>query len=89
MTYYIYYIECRTPHHHYVGMTKNLSHRIRKHQDGKGAVFTKKYGYKNHCLLETTDSLEKAKQLEKEWTLELVRIAYGRVCGYGGIGGRG
>ncbi|TMU54543.1 GIY-YIG nuclease family protein [Flagellimonas algicola] len=64
----------------YIGATRNIKKRIRKHIDGTGAVFTKKYHLKILIYYEEFDDVELAfkreKQLKnwkKDWKWNLVK----------------
>lgn len=44
--YWVYVILCKTPCHLYVGMTRQLWHRLSQHSKGRGSRFTKSHGYR-------------------------------------------
>ncbi|WP_420401988.1 GIY-YIG nuclease family protein [Flagellimonas sp.] len=64
----------------YIGATKNIKKRIRKHIDGTGAVFTKKYHLRILIYYEIFDDIglafKREKQLKnwkKDWKWNLVK----------------
>lgn len=61
---YLYEIECVTPGHIYVGITRDFSKRLIRHQEGHGSRFTAKHGVKSWRLLWRFDSEEAAKRAE-------------------------
>ena len=63
----------------YIGVTNNLAARIFAHREGRGSVFTKKYGVKMLVWYETYDMVVDAIQREtslkrwpRKWKLELI-----------------
>jgi len=66
----------------YIGYTDNLKRRIKQHQRGQGALFTKKYNIHYLIYFEGFDSKKSAKKRErqlknwrKEWKWNLVKEA--------------
>lgn len=64
----------------YIGATSDVKGRIKKHIEGKGAVFTKKYHLKHLIYYEAFNDVGQAfkreKQLKnwrKEWKWNLIR----------------
>lgn len=63
----------------YIGVTNNLSARIHAHREGRGSVFTRKYGVKMLVWYETYDMVTDAIQREtslkrwpRKWKLHLI-----------------
>ena len=66
--YCVYVIECKTPNHYYIGETKELKKRIRRHMLGKGARFTKVHGCRRIINTKHVSTESEAKKWEKELT---------------------
>jgi putative endonuclease len=63
----------------YIGVTSNLSGRVYDHKEGRGSVFTRKYGLKMLVWYETYSSVADAIQREtslkrwpRKWKLDLI-----------------
>jgi len=63
----------------YIGVTSNLSGRVFEHKEGRGGVFTRKYGLKMLVWYETYPSVADAIQREtslkrwpRKWKLDLI-----------------
>ena len=63
----------------YIGVTNNLAARIFNHREGRGSVFTRKYGVKILVWHETydlvTDAIQRETSLKRwprKWKLELI-----------------
>ncbi len=63
----------------YIGVTNNLAARIFAHREGRGSVFTKKYGVKLLVWYESYDMVVDAIQREtslkrwpRKWKLDLI-----------------
>jgi putative endonuclease len=65
MPYYVYVILC-TDGSFYTGYTKNIDARIKLHESGKGAKYTKMHKPQKVAYLELFDSRVKAMRREKE-----------------------
>ncbi|MCK5774572.1 MAG: GIY-YIG nuclease family protein [Bacteroidales bacterium] len=50
----------------YIGVTNNLSRRLKEHQSGNGSKFTKKYGLEFLVYFEEFTEVEKAISREKQ-----------------------
>jgi putative endonuclease len=69
---YMYILECSNGKY-YVGSTKYLDRRIKEHQNGMGANFTKKHLPVKLIYLEEYDKIENAFKREKQiqgWTIK-------------------
>lgn len=62
---YTYILECNDGSY-YVGSTKNLQRRLRQHQRGKGAKYTRSHAPVKLVYFEEYDSLADAYHREKE-----------------------
>jgi putative endonuclease len=63
----------------YVGVTRNLTHRVHEHRSGQFSSFTKRYGITRLVLAERHDELKAAiareKQLKnwrRDWKINLI-----------------
>lgn len=63
----------------YIGVTSNLAARVHEHREGRGSVFTKRYGVNKLVWYEAHDRIEGAIQREtslkrwkRSWKLDLV-----------------
>lgn len=72
----VYEIECETPNHFYVGMSKNFEHRIEAHSNCDGARFTRRHGVKNWRALVMVETTTEAKRIETAWFRILKRRGY-------------
>jgi putative endonuclease len=78
--YYSYIISNKNRTVLYIGYTENLKQRLKEHENGKGAIFTKKYNVHYLVHLETftskSDAKAREKQLKnwhKEWKWNLIK----------------
>lgn len=69
MKFSLYRIECQTPEHIYVGISRRVWNRIADHDRGHGAVFTRKHGVKSVEIVAEFKTEREAKAAE--WTLVL------------------
>ena len=65
----------------YIGVTSNLSGRVYDHKEGRGGVFTRRYGLKMLVWYETYPSIADAIQREtslkrwpRKWKLDLIEM---------------
>lgn len=65
MPYYVYIIMC-TDGSFYTGYTKNIDTRVKLHENGKGARYTKMHKPQKVAYVELFDSRARAMQREKE-----------------------
>ena len=65
MPYYVYIISC-TDGTFYTGYTKNIDTRIKLHESGKGARYTKMHKPEKIAYVELFDSRAKAMKRERE-----------------------
>jgi len=63
----LYKVTCNTPHHYYVGVTRDVDHRFKKHRNGKGAVFTRRHG---------AQSVEVLGLFDDKWSATRAETAY-------------
>ena len=61
----LYALECKTPNHYYVGITKNFDKRMNEHRYGNGASWTKRHGVWRVVVKTEVDDRQ-AKRLESE-----------------------
>ena len=77
--FYVYYIECETHNHCYVGHTKDYARRLTEHM-GIGAVrrpwFTKKHGVKASHILCIVQTRGEAQRVEYAYQRSLSRKHY-------------
>jgi predicted GIY-YIG superfamily endonuclease len=71
--YCVYVIECETPNHYYIGLTRSYNHRIRNHMRGKGARFTQVHGFKKVIAVKSHESEKCAKESERELTEQYIQ----------------
>lgn len=71
--YYVYVIECKTPDHYYIGLTRFFDRRIRRHMNGKAARFTRLHGFNQVVHMEHHRYEEDAKARESELTEYYIR----------------
>lgn len=64
MTFYVYILLCRDGSY-YTGYTRNLDERIRLHESGKGARYTRMHKPKRVAYVELFDSRVKAMKRER------------------------
>lgn len=68
--FYVYILSNRKNGTLYVGHTDDIAARVFEHREGRGSVFTRKYGVRRLVWLETHDTRESAKWREyriKSW----------------------
>ncbi len=77
---YIYILTNKTNAVFYVGVTSNLSRRMREHRDGVGSVFCRKYHIRKLVYYEQQidimSAIRREKQLKKwkrSWKIDLIR----------------
>ncbi len=77
---YFYFLSNKTRSLLYSGATKSLKNRINLHEQGKGAVFTKKYHVKYLVYFEvfddSSDAFKREKQIKnwrREWKWDLIK----------------
>jgi putative endonuclease len=63
----------------YIGVTSNLSGRVHEHKEGRGSVFTRRYGLKMLVWYETyplvVDAIQRETSLKRwprKWKLDLI-----------------
>lgn len=83
--YWLYLIECKAPNHYYVGVTGDIHHRIRKHQEGRGSKFTQKYGFKDYAILSEHQLRSEAARAENEFVRSVLKLP-GHVVSGAGLG---
>ena len=66
--YAVYVIECNTPKHVYVGITRNIARRLYQHRAAQGSEFTKKHGVHSVLRIQFVYNERAALKLEDEWT---------------------
>ena len=78
-TYAVYILASRRNGTLYIGVTNNLSLRTHQHRQGKGSIFTAKYGVKALVWYEyytdINEAIAREKQLkkwERKWKLKLI-----------------
>ncbi|MFQ5564176.1 MAG: GIY-YIG nuclease family protein [Parvularculaceae bacterium] len=78
-TYYVYMLASKRNGTLYIGVTNNIHARTFAHKEGRGSLFTRKYGVKLLAYYETFDDVRYAIAREKElkkwrrkWKLELI-----------------
>ena len=69
----VYVLECITPGHYYVGLTKNLRVRFEQHKKGQGSEYTKIHGAKQIIQIIPCHSKEHALKEEKKVTRTLIK----------------
>lgn len=81
-TYYVYILASRRNGTLYIGVTNNIGARTFAHKEGRGSIFTGKYGVKTLVHYETFDDVHYAIAREKElkkwrrkWKLDLIESA--------------
>ena len=72
--YCVYMIECKTPNHYYIGLTRDYDKRIRNRMRGKGARFTQAHGFRKVIAVKYHESEKCAKECEKELTEQYIQI---------------
>ena len=66
--YFVYVISCKIPYHYYIGLTSQFNRRISAHKKGRGAKFTKVFGFKRILFKKIYSSISEAKETESRWT---------------------
>ena len=64
MSFFVYILVCNDGSF-YTGYTKNLSHRVKLHTNGKGAKYTKSHKPKKVAFVELFDSRSEALKRER------------------------
>ncbi|MFN7165159.1 MAG: GIY-YIG nuclease family protein [Hyphomonas sp.] len=79
MSFFVYILASKRNGTLYTGHTDDLSARIWAHKEGRGAIFTRKYGVKTLVWYEMHDTRESAKIREyqikawkRDWKLRMV-----------------
>lgn len=82
MSYSVYILASQKKGTLYIGVTNDVSARAYAHREGKGSVFTSKYGVKRLVYIEPYDDVRDAIAREKElkkwrrqWKIELIEKA--------------
>jgi predicted GIY-YIG superfamily endonuclease len=70
--YVVYILRCKKFGHYYVGSTNNFYRRLKEHESGRGAEFTRVYGVDSVLYLEPHNSREEALRRETVWTVYLI-----------------
>lgn len=65
MAHFVYILEAQNGKY-YIGYTNNLEKRMKAHAEGKGAKFTRAFGFKKLLYSETFRSKSKAMRREAE-----------------------
>ncbi len=78
-TYYVYILASKRNGTLYIGVTNDIGDRTFAHREGRGSMFTSKYGIRTLVYYETFDDVRYAIAREKElkkwrrkWKLELI-----------------
>jgi putative endonuclease len=81
-TYWVYILASQRNGTLYVGVTNDLARRVFEHREGRGGVFTKRYGIKNlvWCeeygeIIEAIAREKQIKRWERAWKLRLIEEA--------------
>lgn len=81
----LYVIECATPYHFYVGISKEIDVRIKRHVSGHGSSWTRLHGFKKVVLTKEFPDDRLAKQAEMMEVKRLRRIGNVRGAGWTSI----
>ena len=74
--YVVYVLKCKVPEYYYVGYTNDFRRRIKEHESGNGAEFTKFYGVESVLYLDPNSSKEVAMKRETLFTLYCISKLY-------------
>lgn len=79
MLYYVYILASRRNGTLYIGVTNDLPRRAHAHREGRGSIFTRKYGVTQLVYYEAfediRDAIAREKELKKwrrKWKLDLI-----------------
>ncbi|MCB2114703.1 MAG: GIY-YIG nuclease family protein [Parvularculaceae bacterium] len=77
--YYVYILASRRNGTLYIGVTNDINHRAFEHREGRGSIFTSKYGVRRLVYYETFNRIEDAidrekamKKWKRQWKIELI-----------------
>jgi predicted GIY-YIG superfamily endonuclease len=65
---YVYVLKLKARNKYYVGFSSDLTNRLKKHIEGKGAEFTKKHGVETLVALVECSDVGRAKEIETTLT---------------------
>lgn len=74
--YVVYVLKCKKPGHVYVGYTNDFYKRLKVHERGSGAEFTRFYGVEKVLHIEPYSSKEEAMKKETMFTLYCMSKLY-------------
>ena len=75
--FYVYYIECETPNHCYIGQTQDWARRLIQHTRGyKKTWFTKQHGVKTSRILCIVQTQGEAQRIEYKYQKCLSKRGY-------------
>ena len=81
--YVVYILRCKKFGYYYVGSTNNFKRRLKEHESGRGAEFTRVYGVESVAYLEPHNDWDAALRRETAWTVYLM-IELGDINKVGG-----